>query len=136
MIDKSKCEKLIEFVLFNVVLKNSVLFQLLIDKVGFLMLILSKFQIQKTNLWLFLSKRFKFMVDSLFFVFWEINLFRLQDSVQGQKGPTFSYFFISVNPCQRISRIPLNPVTFLGKKHPNFAYSTLNQRNVCRKRTQ
>jgi hypothetical protein len=54
------------------------------------MLILSKSQILKTNLWLILLN----LLSKLFvFTFWEIKLFRLlrpsKTSVQGQKGPNF-----------------------------------------------
>ena len=51
-----------EFLLFNEVLKNLIFFQLPIKKVGFIPLILSKFQILNANLWSICSKRFEFMV--------------------------------------------------------------------------
>ena len=54
----------------------------------FIMQILTKFQILKTNLWLIFSKMFEFMVQTYYFAFWEIKYFRLlrpsKTSVQGQ----------------------------------------------------
>jgi hypothetical protein len=51
-----------EFLLFYEVLKNLIFFQLPIKKIGFITLILSKFQILNANLWSIYSKRFEFMV--------------------------------------------------------------------------
>ena len=51
-----------EFLLYNEVLKNLIFFQLPIKKVGFITLIVRKFQILDANLWSMYSKRFEFMV--------------------------------------------------------------------------
>ena len=48
-------------------------FQPAIKKVGFIKLIMSKFQIQTANLWLIYSKRIEFLTYNLFCVFWEIK---------------------------------------------------------------
>ena len=66
-----------EFLLFNQVLKNLIFFQLPIKKVGFIMLILSKFEILKANLWSIYSKIFEFMVYTFIYAFWKIEFFWL-----------------------------------------------------------
>ena len=55
-----------ELLLFNGVLKNLIFFQSPIKKVGFITLILSKFQILNANLWSIFSKRFEFLVYTWF----------------------------------------------------------------------
>ena len=57
-----------EFLSFNEVLKNLIFFQLPIKKVGFITLIVRKFQTLNANLWSIYSKRFEFMVYTFFFV--------------------------------------------------------------------
>ena len=68
-------EKLMEFSLFNEVLKNLIFFQLPIKKVAFMMLILSKFQSLNANLWSIYSKRFEFMVSTFICAFLRIIFF-------------------------------------------------------------
>ena len=50
-----------DILLFTEVLKNLIFFQLPIKKVGFITLIVSKFQILNANLWSIFSKRFEFI---------------------------------------------------------------------------
>ena len=88
-------DKLIEFLLFNEVLKNLIFFHLPIKKVGFITLIMSKFQILKAYLWLIYRKRVEFIVYTFIFEFWEIKFFELlrpsRTSVQGQKRSNFGF---------------------------------------------
>ena len=49
-----------EFLLFNEVLKNLILFQLRFKKVGCITIIMRIFQAPNTNLWSIYSKRFEF----------------------------------------------------------------------------
>ena len=78
-------DKLLEFLLFNKVLKNLIFFHLPIKKVGFIMLKMSKFQILKAYL-------IEFVVT---FGIWEIKFFWLlrpsRTSVQGQKRSNFGF---------------------------------------------
>ena len=55
-----------EFLLFNEVLKNLIFFQLPIKKVGFTMLILSKFQILDANCGQFIAKDLNLLSTLLF----------------------------------------------------------------------
>ena len=57
------------FFLFNKFVQNFIFLQLQIKKVGFITLMLGKFQILKANLWLIYNKRFEFMVYNFIFVF-------------------------------------------------------------------
>ena len=88
-------DKLIEFLLFNEVLKNLIFFHLPIKKIGFITLIMSKFQILKAYLWLIYRKRFEFIVYTFIFGIWEIKFFWLlrpsRTSVQGQKRSNFGF---------------------------------------------
>ena len=58
-----------EFLLFDEVLKNLIFFQLPIKKIGFITLILSKFQTLNANLWSIYCKRFESMVYTFICVF-------------------------------------------------------------------
>ena len=60
-----------EFLLFNEVLKNLIFFQLPIPKVGFIMLILSKFQIINAK---FIAKYLNLWSTLLFVRFGKLNL--------------------------------------------------------------
>ena len=84
-----------EFLLFNEVLKNLIFFQLPITKVGFIRLILSKFQIINANLWSIYSKIFEFMVYTFICAFLKIKFFRLlrpsKSSGDLKKDPTFGF---------------------------------------------
>ena len=88
-------DKLLEFLLFNEVLKNLIFFHLPIKKIGFITLIMSKFQILKAYLWLIYRKRVEFIVYTFIFEFWEIKFFELlrpsRTSVQGQKRSNFGF---------------------------------------------
>ena len=88
-------EKLMEFLLFNEVLKNLIFFQLPIKKVGFITLILSKFQIINANLWSVYSKRYEFMVYTFICAFWKIIFFWLlrpsKSSGALKKDSTFGF---------------------------------------------
>ena len=70
-------KNLMGFLLFNEVLKKLIFFQLPITKVGFIMLILSKFQVINANLWSIYSKIFEFMVYTFICAFWKIKFFWL-----------------------------------------------------------
>ena len=69
-----------EMLLFNEVLKNLIFFQLPIKKVGFIMLILSKFQICGQLIVKYLN-------------LWFTLLFYLENSVALKKDPTFGLTF-------------------------------------------
>ena len=88
-------DKLLEFLLFNEVLKNLIFFHLPIKKIGFITLIMSKFQILKAYLWLIYRKRVEFIVYTFIFEFWKIKFFELlrpsRTSVQGQKRSNFGF---------------------------------------------
>ena len=88
-------DKLIEFLLFNEVLKNLIFFHLPIKKIGFITLIMSKFQILKAYLWLIYRKKVEFIVYTFIFEFWKIKFFELlrpsKTSVQGQKRSNFGF---------------------------------------------
>ena len=89
-------DKLLEFLLFNEVLKNLIFFHLPIKRIGFITLIMSKFQILKAYLYLIYRKRVEIIVYTFIFEFWEINFFELlrpsRTSVQGNFGfLTFKY---------------------------------------------
>jgi hypothetical protein len=90
-----KWEKLMEILLFNEVLKNSIFFQLPIEKVAFMMLILSKFQSLNANLWSIYSKIFELMVYTFICAFWKINFFWLlrpsKSSGDVKKYSTFGF---------------------------------------------
>ena len=58
-----------EFLLFNEVLKNLIIFQLPIKKVGFITLTVKKFPTLNANLGSIYSKRFEFMVYTCFCAF-------------------------------------------------------------------
>ena len=62
-------DKLLEFLLFNEVLKNLIFFHLPIKKIGFIALKMSKFQILKAYLWLIYGKRVEFIVYTFIFEF-------------------------------------------------------------------
>ena len=64
--------KLMEFLLFNEVWKK---FNFFFEHRSKKLLILSKFKILKTDLWLIYSKIFEFMVFTLIFLLWEIITF-------------------------------------------------------------
>ena len=88
-------EKLMEFLLFNEVLKNLIIFRIPLKKVGFIMLMGNKFQIQNANLWSIYSKKFEFMVYTCFCAFWKIKFFWLlrpsKSSGALKKDPTFGF---------------------------------------------
>ena len=64
-----------KFLLLNEVLN---FFELLIKKVGFILLTLSKFQIIKANVWLIYFKSFEFMVYSFNFAFEKLNFLNFE----------------------------------------------------------
>ena len=88
-------EKLMDFLLFNEVLKNLIFFQLPIQKSGFITLILSKFLILNANLWTIYSKSFEFMVYTFICAFWKIKFFWLvrpsKSSGALKKVPPFGF---------------------------------------------
>ena len=88
-------DKQLEFLLFNEVLKNLIFFHLPIKKIGFITLIMTKFQILKAYLWLIYRKRVEFIVYTFIFEFWKINFFELlrpsRTSVQVQKCSNFGF---------------------------------------------
>ena len=83
-----------EFLLFNEFLKNLIFFQLPIKKVGFITLIMSKFQILNTNLWSIYSKRSEFMVHTFICAFWEIKIFQLLRPSKYSETLKRPYFWI------------------------------------------
>jgi hypothetical protein len=62
-------DKLLEFLLFNEVLENLIFFYLPMKKIGFIILVMSKFQIMKAYLWLIFRKRVEFIVYTFIFGF-------------------------------------------------------------------
>ena len=76
-----------EFLLFNEVLKNYIFFKLPIKKIGFITLILSKFQIRNANSWSICSKRFELIVYTFICVFWDIKFFWLLSPSKSSRGP-------------------------------------------------
>ena len=88
-------EKLMEFLLLDEVLKNLIFFSLPIKKMGFITLIMSKFQILKAYLCLIYRKKVEFIVYTFIFEFWKIKFLELlrpsKTSVQGQKCSNFGF---------------------------------------------
>ena len=72
---------------------NLIFFSLNNKKIGFITLIISKFQILKAYLWLIYRKRVEFIVYTFIFEFWEIKFFELlwpsKTSVQSKDGSTY-----------------------------------------------
>ena len=64
-----------EFLLFNEVLKNLIIFQLPIKKIGFITLIVKKFQTLNTNSGSIYSKRFEFKVYTFICAFFKTKFF-------------------------------------------------------------
>ena len=87
-------EKLMQFLLFNEVLKNLISFQLPITKVGFMMLTLSKFQILNANLWSIYSRKFEFMVYTFICAFFYWCLRPSKSSGFLKKSPNFGFLTI------------------------------------------
>ena len=80
--------KLLEFLLLNEVLKDLIFFHLPIKKIGFITLIMSKFQILKTYLCNLYKKSWVYCLH-FHFLIWKIKFLELlrpsKTSVQGQK---------------------------------------------------
>jgi hypothetical protein len=83
------------YTITNEVLKNLIFFHLSIKKTGFVILIMSKFQILKAYLCLIYRKKVEFIVYTFIFEFWKIKFLELlrhsKTSVQGQKHSNFGF---------------------------------------------